>query len=250
MTDQLLVSIIVPVLDEETAIAGLLNHLAVLHGNGELIVADGGSCDATRELAAGHHSQPLIVDASRGRASQMNAGAAVARSRRPADNGQTTAARRFDHARREQAHRRAEDEHRGQGGAHGSGHGGGGEHERTRLDPQKLDHVCGTGDHPCTQLALTALEKYVRRSSRVIDIGTGSGILSIASLRLGAKAAIGVDVDEAALSVARENSRDAEQLKNAALEILALEYRPGSQPRTPAEEATSTGIISKLTPNF
>ncbi len=65
--------------------------------------------------------------------------------------------------------------------------------------------ACGTGEHPCTRLALRVLEKCVGPTSRVIDIGTGSGILAIAALRLGAKAAIGVDVDETALQVAREN---------------------------------------------
>jgi rSAM/selenodomain-associated transferase 2 len=73
-----LVSIIVPVLDEESAITGLLDHLAVLPGRLEVIVADGGSRDATRELAAQHPSQPRIVEAPPGRAVQMNAGAAAA----------------------------------------------------------------------------------------------------------------------------------------------------------------------------
>jgi rSAM/selenodomain-associated transferase 2 len=80
MNDRPLVSIIVPVLDEEATITGLLDHLAALTGRWEVIVADGGSGDATRELVARHPSQPLIVEAPAGRASQMNAGAAVARS--------------------------------------------------------------------------------------------------------------------------------------------------------------------------
>jgi rSAM/selenodomain-associated transferase 2 len=79
MTRPPLVSIIVPVLDEEAAITGLLDHLAALSGRFEVIVADGGSRDATRELAARHASRPLIVEAPAGRARQMNAGAAAAR---------------------------------------------------------------------------------------------------------------------------------------------------------------------------
>jgi rSAM/selenodomain-associated transferase 2 len=79
MTHQGLVSIIVPVLDEEKGITSLLDHVAALPGRWEVILADGGSSDATRELAARHRSQPLIVDAARGRASQMNSGAAIAR---------------------------------------------------------------------------------------------------------------------------------------------------------------------------
>lgn len=63
----------------------------------------------------------------------------------------------------------------------------------------------GTGEHPCTQLALLALESRLRPGAMVADIGTGSGILSIAALRLGAARAISVDTDASALHVAREN---------------------------------------------
>jgi ribosomal protein L11 methyltransferase len=63
----------------------------------------------------------------------------------------------------------------------------------------------GTGEHPCTRLALEALEQTVTSGSTVIDIGTGSGILSIAALRLGATLVVGCDHDETALAVAREN---------------------------------------------
>jgi ribosomal protein L11 methyltransferase len=65
----------------------------------------------------------------------------------------------------------------------------------------------GTGEHPCTQLALMALEEIVRPGSRVVDVGTGSGILAIAALLLGAASAVGLDPDEAALRVAHENHR-------------------------------------------
>ena len=74
---------------------------------------------------------------------------------------------------------------------------------------QRIVHVpglaCGTGEHPCTQLALAALERLVRTDTTLIDIGAGSGILAIAALRLGAARAIGLDPDEAALQTAREN---------------------------------------------
>ena len=67
--------------------------------------------------------------------------------------------------------------------------------------------ACGTGGHPCTQLALIALDKVVAPECRVVDVGTGSGILAIAALRLGASRVVGVDVDEAALHATRENLR-------------------------------------------
>lgn len=65
--------------------------------------------------------------------------------------------------------------------------------------------ACGTGKHPCTQLALMALERCVYPGCRVVDIGTGSGILAIAAVHLGAAFALGLDPDEAALQSAREN---------------------------------------------
>jgi|SRR6185312_8370847 len=65
--------------------------------------------------------------------------------------------------------------------------------------------ACGTGEHPCSQLALIALERCVRNGCRVADIGTGSAILTIAALKLGAESAIGIDTDEAALAAARDN---------------------------------------------
>lgn len=79
MSEQTFVSVIVPVLNEQEAIIGLLDHLAWIPGHCEVIVADGGSTDRTVVLARQHRLQPVIVDGIRGRASQCNAGAAVAR---------------------------------------------------------------------------------------------------------------------------------------------------------------------------
>ena len=64
----------------------------------------------------------------------------------------------------------------------------------------------GTGSHATTQLCLTALEKEVKAGDRVLDLGCGSGILSIAALRLGAKTAVGVDIDPKAEDIARQNA--------------------------------------------
>lgn len=65
--------------------------------------------------------------------------------------------------------------------------------------------ACGTGEHPCTQLALEAMEGEVRGGERVADIGAGSGVLAIGALQLGAKQGVCVDRDEAAMGTAREN---------------------------------------------
>ena len=64
----------------------------------------------------------------------------------------------------------------------------------------------GTGTHATTTLCLELLEQYVRENDTMLDIGTGSGILSIASVLLGAKSAVGVDIDEVAVKVANENA--------------------------------------------
>ena len=64
----------------------------------------------------------------------------------------------------------------------------------------------GTGSHATTQLCLTALEKAVHGGERVLDLGCGSGILSIAALKLGAKDAVAVDIDDKCLDVAYENA--------------------------------------------
>ncbi len=63
----------------------------------------------------------------------------------------------------------------------------------------------GSGTHETTRLCLEALENYVTEETTVLDVGCGSGILSIASLLLGAKKAVGVDIDALAVKTAREN---------------------------------------------
>ena len=81
--------------------------------------------------------------------------------------------------------------------------------------PIKIDPgmAFGTGTHPSTQLCLALIESWFkqskianRKSEIVIDIGCGSGILSIAALKLGAQAALGVDIDVESVTNARENA--------------------------------------------
>jgi ribosomal protein L11 methyltransferase len=64
----------------------------------------------------------------------------------------------------------------------------------------------GTGQHYTTQLCLEQIEKYIKPKMEVLDMGCGSGILSIASILLGAKHVVGVDIDENAVRIAKENA--------------------------------------------
>lgn len=64
----------------------------------------------------------------------------------------------------------------------------------------------GTGTHATTSLCLELLSQYTFENSTVLDIGSGSGILSIAGVLLGAKSSVGVDIDEAAVKVANANA--------------------------------------------
>ena len=64
----------------------------------------------------------------------------------------------------------------------------------------------GTGAHPSTQMVMEAMEELVKPNAACLDLGSGSGILSITALRLGAKSAIGVDIDPKAEDIARENA--------------------------------------------
>ncbi len=73
-----------------------------------------------------------------------------------------------------------------------------------RLDPGL---AFGTGMHPTTQLCLRAMETLVQPGMRVLDVGTGSGILAIAAARAGAVSVLGVDNDPIAVDAARANIR-------------------------------------------
>ena len=64
----------------------------------------------------------------------------------------------------------------------------------------------GTGAHPSTQMVMEEMEKTVKPGFRCLDLGSGSGILSLTALRLGAESAIGMDIDPKAEDIARENA--------------------------------------------
>ena len=63
----------------------------------------------------------------------------------------------------------------------------------------------GTGTHPTTVMCMQALEKYVEKDTIVVDVGTGSGVLSIGAAMLGAKRVQALDLDEVAVTAAKEN---------------------------------------------
>lgn len=64
----------------------------------------------------------------------------------------------------------------------------------------------GTGQHHTTRLCLEQISKYIQKDMNILDLGCGSGILSIASILLGAKKSVGIDIDENAVKTAKENA--------------------------------------------
>jgi ribosomal protein L11 methyltransferase len=91
-----------------------------------------------------------------------------------------------------------------------------------RLDPGM---AFGTGEHPTTALCLTWLTEQPLAGKTVLDYGTGSGILAMAALKLGAARATGVDIDPKAVEIAREN---------LALNDLADRFTAGTPEENPA----------------
>lgn len=65
----------------------------------------------------------------------------------------------------------------------------------------------GTGTHETTRLCMELIEKYLKEDDSFLDVGCGSGILSIAALLLGAKSATGIDIDALAVKTANENAK-------------------------------------------
>jgi ribosomal protein L11 methyltransferase len=65
----------------------------------------------------------------------------------------------------------------------------------------------GTGEHASTRLTLRLLERIIRPGDRVVDLGTGTGILAVAAARVGAAAVVAADIDPVAIRVARETLR-------------------------------------------
>ncbi len=101
-----------------------------------------------------------------------------------------------------------------------------------------LDPGCafGTGTHQTTQLCMKALEKYMPQGASVADIGTGSGILAICAIKLGADSAYGCDNDPTVIDVCKENAQ-----KNGITELTRL---PGIE--SPKRDNNTAKIIFEL----
>lgn len=77
----------------------------------------------------------------------------------------------------------------------------------------------GTGMHETTQLCMRQLKKYVTSETELLDVGTGSGILSIVSLKLGARHAVGTDLDPCAISATKENL-EANDIPEGSMDVM------------------------------
>jgi ribosomal protein L11 methyltransferase len=97
----------------------------------------------------------------------------------------------------------------------------------------------GTGDHPTTALCLAWLEAQNLEGKDIVDYGCGSGILAIAALKLGARHAIGVDIDPQALGIARENAA-----RNDVADRLTT-CLPGSVPPDTAADVVIANILAR-----
>lgn len=93
----------------------------------------------------------------------------------------------------------------------------------------------GTGTHPTTQLSLALLETYLQPGDHVFDVGCGSGILSVAAIKLGAASALGVDIDPESDRATRENAElnqvtDKIEFHLGSIDVLQS-LTPNSQPQ-------------------
>ncbi|HTF16111.1 MAG TPA: 50S ribosomal protein L11 methyltransferase [Burkholderiales bacterium] len=112
---------------------------------------------------------------------------------------------------------------------------------RTSPEPDAINLVLdpglafGTGSHPSTRLCLQWLERHITGGETVLDYGCGSGILAIAALKLGARRAVGVDIDPEAVVAARANAQ-----RNG----VAGEFLEGRAPLTFTADVVIANILA------
>jgi ribosomal protein L11 methyltransferase len=111
----------------------------------------------------------------------------------------------------------------------------------------------GSGLHPTTRLCLEALEDYVRPGQAVLDVGTGSGILSIAAARLGAARVLALDTDPLAVQIARENAalsrvEDVVQVEVGTIQISNLQSLISNlqSPTSNLQPPTSNLVVANI----
>ena len=113
-------------------------------------------------------------------------------------------------------------------------------------DPQAVNVMLdpglafGTGTHPTTALCLTWLDSLDLSNKTVVDFGCGSGILSLAALKLGAKEVIGIDIDPQALQASKANAE-----RNNVADRLSL-YLPANQPSIKADVVVANILAGPL----
>lgn len=113
----------------------------------------------------------------------------------------------------------------------------------------------GTGMHETTQLCIKQLKKYITSDTELLDVGSGSGILSIVSVKLGAKSAFGLDIDPNAISAAKENAEvnnvDIEQfdiISGNLLEDEELQVKVGYEKYDIVVANILAGVLVPLSP--
>lgn len=107
----------------------------------------------------------------------------------------------------------------------------------------------GTGYHPTTKMCLEALEELIQPDSEVLDLGTGSGILTIAAAKLGAKEVLALDVDPIAVKAARKNLKAVGLLTRASgpkNPVQQIRLAKGTLPHSLAKENSSNLVVANI----
>jgi ribosomal protein L11 methyltransferase len=105
---------------------------------------------------------------------------------------------------------------------------------------------CGTGQHPCTQLCLEAMERIIRPGDAVLDVGSGSGILSIAAKLLGAGRVIACDLDPGAERVTHFFAGSADAVRSGSFDVVVANISEAvmGEMRAELERVASKRILS------
>ena len=105
---------------------------------------------------------------------------------------------------------------------------------------------CGTGQHPCTQLCLEAMEQVIRPGDAVLDVGSGSGILSIAAKLLGAGLVVSCDLDPGAEKVAPFFVGSADAVRSGSFDVVVANISEAvmGEMRAELERVASKRILS------